>query len=91
MAERKAEVPAERRIEFRIGINLGDIITDEDDIFGDGVNIAARLEALAALGGICVNRVARDQARQVRRRFRGHGRATGQKHRSPGARLSHRS
>jgi TolB-like protein/class 3 adenylate cyclase len=63
MAERNAEVPAERRIEFRIGINLGDIIIDEDDIFGDGVNIAARLEALAAPGGICVNRVVRDQVR----------------------------
>ncbi len=63
MAERKAEVPAERRIEFRIGINLGDIIIDEDDIFGDGVNIAAHLEALAAPGGICVNRVVRAQVR----------------------------
>jgi adenylate cyclase len=63
MAERNAEVTAERRIEFRIGINLGDIIIDEDDIFGDGVNIAARLEALAAPGGICVNRVVRDQVR----------------------------
>ncbi len=63
MAERNAEVSAEQRIEFRIGINLGDIIIDEDDIFGDGVNIAARLEALAAPGGICVNRVVRDQVR----------------------------
>ena len=57
MAQRNAGVPAERRIEFRIGINLGDVIIDEDDIFGDGVNVAARLEALAAPGGICVNRV----------------------------------
>src|ERR1700682_1797528 len=47
MAERNADVPAERRIEYRIGINLGDIISDEDDIYGDGVNVAARLEALA--------------------------------------------
>src|SRR6185437_15166119 len=61
MAGRNAEVPAERRIEFRIGINLGDIIIDEDDIFGDGVNIAARLEALAAPGGICVSGTVRDQ------------------------------
>src|SRR5438132_900792 len=45
MAARNAGVPAERRIDFRIGINLGDIIIDENDIFGDGVNIAARLEA----------------------------------------------
>ena len=50
----QAGVPAERRIEFRIGINLGDIIVDEGDIFGDGVNVAARLEAMAEPGGICV-------------------------------------
>jgi len=63
MAERNADVPADKRIEFRIGINLGDIIIDEDDIFGDGVNIAARLETLAEPGGICVSRVVRDQVR----------------------------
>ncbi|HKO07930.1 MAG TPA: adenylate/guanylate cyclase domain-containing protein [Alphaproteobacteria bacterium] len=63
MAERNAAMPQEKRIEFRIGINLGDIIIDGDDIFGDGVNIAARLEALAEPGGICVNRVVRDQVR----------------------------
>ena len=63
MAVRNADVPAERRIEFRIGINLGDIIIDEDDIYGDGVNVAARLEALAEPGGICVSRVVRDQVR----------------------------
>ena len=63
MAERNADVPAETRIEFRIGINLGDIIIDDDDIFGDGVNVAARLEALAEPGGICVSRVVRDQVR----------------------------
>jgi TolB-like protein/class 3 adenylate cyclase len=63
MAERNAGVSAERRIEFRIGINLGDIIIDEGDIFGDGVNIAARLEALADPGGICVSRVVRNQVR----------------------------
>jgi hypothetical protein len=63
MAARNAGVPAERRIDFRIGINLGDIIIDENDIFGDGVNIAARLEALAEPGGICVSRVVRDQVR----------------------------
>src|SRR6201997_4155249 len=60
MAERNIGVPVERRIEFRIGINLGDIIIDEGDIFGDGVNIAARLEALADPGGICVSRVVRN-------------------------------
>jgi adenylate cyclase len=63
MALRNADVPAERRIEFRIGINLGDIIIDESDIYGDGVNVAARLEALAEPGGICVSRVVRDQVR----------------------------
>ncbi len=63
MAERNADVPAERRIEFRIGINLGDIIIDDGDIFGDGVNIAARLEAIAEPGGIYVSRVVRDQVR----------------------------
>src|SRR5712691_1724799 len=63
MAERNADVPADKRIEFRVGINLGDIISDEDDIYGDGVNVAARLEALAEPGGICVSRVVRDQVR----------------------------
>jgi adenylate cyclase len=61
MAERNAGVPPEQRIDFRIGINVGDIIIDGDDIFGDGVNIAARLQTLAEPGGICVSRVVRDQ------------------------------
>jgi TolB-like protein/class 3 adenylate cyclase len=63
MAARNADVAAERRIEFRIGINLGDIISDDNDIYGDGVNVAARLEALAEPGGICVSAVVRDQVR----------------------------
>jgi TolB-like protein/class 3 adenylate cyclase len=63
MAERNANVPPDRRIEFRMGINVGDIIKDSRDIFGDGVNVAARLEALAEPGGICVSRVVRDQVR----------------------------
>ena len=63
MALRNIEEPADRRIEFRIGINLGDIIIGRADIYGDGVNVAARLEALASPGGICVSRVVRDQVR----------------------------
>jgi adenylate cyclase len=63
MAERNIGVPVETRIEFRVGIDLGDIIIDGDDIFGDGVNVAARLETLAEPGGICVSRVVRDQVR----------------------------
>src|SRR5579863_9074621 len=55
MAELNAGVPAERRIEFRIGINLGDIVAEDHDIFGDGVNVAARLEALADPAGICIS------------------------------------
>jgi len=63
MIGREPEVPEERRIRFRIGINLGDVIVEEHDIFGDGVNVAARLEGLAEPGGICVSRVVRDQVR----------------------------
>lgn len=61
MMRRNSDVEADRRIEFRIGINLGDIIFEDDDIFGDGVNIAARVEALADVGGICVTQAVRDQ------------------------------
>jgi adenylate cyclase len=63
MAEREPEVPEERQIRFRIGINLGDVIVEEHDIFGDGVNVAARLEGLAEPGGICVSRMVRDNVR----------------------------
>jgi adenylate cyclase len=55
--------PNERRIRFRIGVNLGDVIAEGGDIFGDGVNVAARLEALAEPGGICISRTVRDQIR----------------------------
>src|ERR1700737_3284707 len=63
MIDREPEATDERRIRFRIGINLGDVIADGDDIFGDGVNIAARLEALAEPGGICVSGTVRDHIR----------------------------
>jgi adenylate cyclase len=61
MAEREAETPEEQRIRFRIGINLGDVIYEDGDLFGDGVNIAARLEGLAAPGGILISGTAYDQ------------------------------
>ena len=63
MAERNASISEDRRIEFRIGINVGDIIIDEGDIYGDGVNIAARVEALARPGAICVSENAYQQVK----------------------------
>jgi adenylate cyclase len=63
MADQNADTPEDKRIFFRIGINLGDVIAEPDDIYGGGVNVAARLEALADPGGICVSRVVRDQIR----------------------------
>jgi TolB-like protein len=63
MAERNSNLPPNSRVEFRIGINVGDIIEDDGDIFGDGVNVAARLEAMAEPGGICISD---DAHRQVR-------------------------
>jgi adenylate cyclase len=60
MAERDTDLAEDRRIRFRIGVNLGDIIVEDGDIFGDGVNVAARLEALAEPGGICISGTVRD-------------------------------
>jgi TolB-like protein len=62
-AERNADVPEERRMLFRIGINLGDVLIEGDDILGDGVNIAARLEGIAEPGGICISASAYDHVR----------------------------
>jgi adenylate cyclase len=61
MARRNRDMPASRTLLYRIGINLGDVIVESDDIFGDGVNVAARLEAMAEPGGICVSAAVRDQ------------------------------
>jgi adenylate cyclase len=63
MIDREAGLPKDRRITFRVGINLGDIIVDGGDIFGDGVNVAARLETLSEPGGLCISRTVRDQIR----------------------------
>jgi adenylate cyclase len=61
MARRNADVSPARWIQFRIGINLGDVIVEDNDIFGDGVNVAARLQVLAEPGGICISGAVRDQ------------------------------
>ena len=63
MVVRNAGVPEDQHIVFRIGINIGDIIIDDGDIHGDGVNVAARLEGLAQPGGICISGAAHDQVR----------------------------
>jgi adenylate cyclase len=63
MAWHNADVPTEGRIELRVGINLGDVIVEADDIFGDGVNVAARLEALADAGGVFVSNTVHDHVR----------------------------
>src|ERR1700751_3183152 len=63
MAERNQGVPEDRRMLFRIGVNLGDILIEGEDILGDGVNIAARLEGIAEPGGICISSAAYDQVR----------------------------
>ena len=60
LTDRDTSVPEERRIQYRIGINLGDIVIDGDDILGDGVNVAARLEGLAKPGGVCISGMIHD-------------------------------
>ena len=63
IGERNADVPEEKRLTYRVGINIGDIVVEDDDIYGDGVNVAARLEALAEPSGICVARNVFDQVK----------------------------
>ena len=66
MAGRAADLPEDQRIAFRIGVNLGDMIIEGDDIYGDGVNIAARLEGLAEPGGIVISGTAFDQVKRAK-------------------------
>ena len=63
LASRNVSIAEEKRLTFRIGINIGDIIIEANDIFGDGVNVAARLESLCEPGGVCISRAVRDQVR----------------------------
>ena len=92
MARRNADVAPARWIQFRIGINLGDVIVEGDDIFGDGVNVAARLETLAEPGGICVSGGRARSGRQpARARLHRSRRAGGQEHRPADPRLCDRA
>jgi adenylate cyclase len=63
MAERNTDVPVGERVEFRVGINLGDVIVEDDDIYGDGVNVAARLESLAEPGGVFISNIVYEEVR----------------------------
>jgi adenylate cyclase len=74
MAERNADIPVDQRIEFRVGVHQGDIVVDDQDIFGDGVNVAARLEPLSAPGGFCISaRVYEDTAGRLELPFEDRG------------------
>ena len=85
-ASAEPDLAGAERIRYRIGINLGEVIVEGDDIYGEGVNVAARLQALAPVGGVALSRTVRDQvAGKVAVRVRGPGRAHGQEHRAPGA------
>ncbi len=63
LAKRNEAVPESRQVVFRVGVNVGDVIIEDDDIYGDGVNLAARIQSLADPGGVCISRTARDQIR----------------------------
>ena len=84
-----AKLPPERRMEFRIGVNLGDVMVEGEQIYGDGVNVAARLESLAEPGGICISGNVHEQVRsKLRAGLRRPRRADGQEYRASGARLA---
>ena len=88
MAERNADTPEDKRILYRIGVNLGDVLIEGDDILGDGVNIAARLEGIAEPGGICLSGTAYDHVRgRIDAQFRRSRREGPQEHRAAGAGL----
>ena len=90
MRARNADSPSDKKIELRIGINVGDVIVDGDDIFGDGVNVAARLESISPAGGICVSDVVHQQVNgRVETAFTDLGEQIFQEHRAAGARLLH--
>src|ERR1700720_2904820 len=85
MPDRNTSVAADNRIELRIGINLGDVIVEGDDLYGDGVNIAARIEALADAGGVFVSNTVHDHVRdRLSFLFEDLGEAAGQKHHPAG-------
>jgi class 3 adenylate cyclase len=90
MIDRNADVSEYKRISFRIGVNLGDVIVEPEDIFGDGVNIAARLEALAEPGGICISRTVHDHiGERLPYSFEDMGEQSVKNIARPGARLPH--
>ena len=89
MAERNAAVEPARRMQFRVGINIGDVVYDDVRIYGDGINVAARLEGIAEAGGICISGKVYDEIDgQDRSALPGHRRAAAQEHRAAGACLS---
>jgi class 3 adenylate cyclase len=89
---RNMAYPASRQMNFRIGITVGDVVERDGDLLGDGVNIAARLEGLAPVGGICISRTVHEQvANKLSVQFSRYRRAAGQKHSDAGARVQDRN
>ena len=86
IGRRNRDVPEERRMEFRIGVNLGDVVVEGEKVFGDGVNIVARMERLAEPGGVCISGTAYDQVRnRLPYGFKDLGRQANQEHSGTGA------